>query len=248
MEGMTRQTASEVRPGADTSGSRHRFAPALPWTDGTGRPWQGWRRLPLMVPFVLLYLLLSWSVFIPAAERDGNKYEIDEEAVDRLLFHVPDLRADFPAALLSLITAPWLNHDSVQLIYVTILLLLFGFVFELREGTLRTVLIFFGTTFVAAVIGGFALDLIYPELLDRPFLEKAWERTWSGGSASAFGLMGALAARARRPWPLLTFFVAWELFILWVNLRSYTTVFHLTALATGFFATRYLLPPVRRAG
>jgi hypothetical protein len=233
------------RHGATTV--RDRLAPFLPWSDGTGRRWRGWARAPWMIPFVPFYLILIWVLFVPAAERRNGTYWIDDEAVEDLLFHIPDLSQDLPAASLSLVTAPWLNHDSIQLIYVTILLLLFGLVFELREGPARTMLIFFGTTAAAAVIAGIALHLIYPELLDRPFLEKAWRRTWSGGSAGCFGLMGAFAARARRPGPLLTFFILWELFILWVNLRSYTSVFHYTSLVTGFLVTRYLLPPVRRA-
>jgi len=239
-------TAKESRRGRGAAPLRDRIAPFLPWSDGTGRRWVGWKGLPRRVPFVPVYLVVSWGLFIPAAERRGNKYWIDEEAVEQFLFAVPDLSRNFPAALFTLVTAPWLNHDSLQLIYVTALLLMFGLVFEFREGTWRTAALFFGTTFAAAVIAGFALHLIYPELLDRPFLEKAWQRTWSGGSAGCFGLMGALAARARRPGPLLVLFVGWELFILWANLRSYTTAFHLTALTTGFVVTRYLLPPVRR--
>ncbi|MBA2276723.1 MAG: rhomboid family intramembrane serine protease [Chloroflexia bacterium] len=223
-----------------------RIASSLPWTDGSGRPWCGWARVPRMVPFVPSYLLVSWILFVPAAERRNGKYWIDEAAVDHLLFHVPDLSEDFPLALRSLATAPWLNHDSLQLIYVTALLLLFGVVFELREGTGRTVLLFFGTTFAAAVIAGFALHLVYPTLFDHRILENAWGRTWSGGSAGCFGLMGALAARARRPAPLLAFFVLWEMFIWWVNLRNYTSAFHLTALTVGFIAARFVLPPIRR--
>ena len=240
----TARQASPPRHGAWAQ--RGRIAPFLPWSDGTGRPWRGVARLPGMIPFVLLYIVLSWVLFIPAAEKENGKYSIDEDAVDNLIFHIPDLSERFPAALFSLGTAPWLNHDSIQLVYVTILLLLFGLVFEFREGTGRFILVFFGTTFAAAVIAGFALHLIYPELLDRPFLEKAWGRTWSGGSAGCFGIMGALAARARRPGPLLAFFIVWELFILWVNLRGYTSAFHFTALTTGFLVTRFVLPPVRR--
>lgn len=222
---------------------RHRLAPYLPWTDATGRRWHGWRHMPLMAPFTLSYIVVSFLVFIPAAERRNGKYWIDEEAVDHLLFHIPDLSQDFPRAVRSLVIAPWLNHDSLQLLYVTALLLMFGVIFEAREGTLTSIVVFFGTTFISAVAAGAILHIIYPDIWDTWLLENAWHRSWSGGSAGCFGVMGAIAGRTRRPGPLLAFFILWEAFIWWVNLRNYTSVFHLSALAAGFIATRYLLPP-----
>lgn len=201
-----------------------------------------------MTPFTLMYTVVAWVLFVPAAELRNGVYWIDEDEVGHLLFHIPDLTNRPLHAVRSIVTAPWLNHDSIQLVYVTILLLLFGIVFELREGTVRMVAIFFGTTFVSAVFGGFLLHAIYPHPLGSPFFENAWLRSWSGGSAGCFGLLGALASRARRPLPLIAIFVAWECGVWWFNLRNYTSVFHLTALATGFAATRWLFPPIRRGG
>lgn len=226
---------------------RDRLAPYLPWTDATGRRWRGWLRTPLMAPFAFIYMVISWVLFVPAAEQRNGKYWIDEEAVDHLLYHIPDLSQDFPKAMRSLLTAPWLNHDSLQLVYVTALLLIFGVIFEIREGTTWTVVVFFGTTFASAVAGGAILHGIYPGLWDTWVLENAWQRSWSGGSVGCFGLMGALAGRTRRPILLLTVFLLWEAFIWWVNLRNYTSVFHITALITGFVATRYVIPPRHRA-
>jgi len=199
-----------------------------------------------MIPFVIAYILIAWIVFIPAAERRGRHYWIDDDAVGHLLFQVPDLTKNPLRAMLSIVTGPWINHDSLQLLYVTALLLMFGAVFELREGTLRVVLIFFGTSFVAALCGGFLLHLIYPDIWNTRFFEIAWNRNWTGGSAGCFGLLGAVAARARRPGLLLALFVTWECFIWWVNLRNYTSAFHLSALAAGYLATRFLLPPIPR--
>jgi len=183
---------------------------------------------------------------VPLSYDDGGKYKIDEDRVGAYVFRVPDLSEDLPHAVVSLLTAPFLNHDSVQLVYVTLLVLLFGAVFEAREGARRTVLVFFGTTFAAAVSGGILLHLLYPEVWGGQFLETAWTRTWSGGSAGCFGLMGGLAARARRPWLLLGIFSLWELSVLYWNLRSYTTVFHMAALLAGYLAVRYLIPPTRQ--
>lgn len=224
------------------------LAACWPWTDGTGRrPVGVWRTL-LAGRFVLLYLVVSWALFVPLAEPEGGKYWIDEERVGAFVYRIPDLTADFPRALRSLVTAPFLNHDSVQLVYVTVLALLFGLLFEVREETRTTALLFFGTSFVGAVVAGVLLHLIYPEVVETSFVERAWTRTWSGGSAGCFGLMGAFAARARRPGPLLSFFLVWELNVAWWNLRSYTPAFHLTALVVGFLLTRYVIVPARFDG
>lgn len=234
---------------------RRRLALILPWTDGVGRPWRGWKRLPLAAPFVLGYLAVTWALFLLTARYSATgpyagKFAIDEARFDALLYHIPDLSRDLPRALGSLVTAPFLNHDHVQLVYVTILLLLFGVVFEAREGTRRTLALFFGTTLAGAIVAGGLLHLIYPAILDLPILATAWSRTWSGGSAACFGLMGALAARARVPWPLLGLFALWEINVAVWYLRSYTPAFHLTALVTGFLVMRYVLmrARVRRAG
>lgn len=224
-----------------------RLAPFLPWADGSGRTIVSWRRLPARAACSAGYLVVAWLLYVPLGYDDGDKYRIESDPVEPYVFRVPDLSENVPRALRSLLTALFINHDSLQLIYVTALVLLFGVIFEVREGPVTTALVFFGTTFAAAVIGGVLLHLIYPDLWDASFLETAWERKWSGGSPGCFGLMGGLAARSRRPWLLLGLFGLWEVFILYVNLRDYTSVFHFTALFTGYLSVRYLIPPPARA-
>lgn len=226
---------------------RSRIARFLPWADGSGREIGSWRRLPLMAACSLGYLIVSWVLFVPLAEKDGDKYELDGDRFEPFVFRIPDLSENLPRALRSLLTAPFINHDSLQLVYVTALVLLFGVIFEVREGPLATALVFFGATLVAAVIGGVILHLVYPELWETSTLETAWRRKWSGGSPGCFGLMGGLAARARSPWLFLGFFGLWEVFIWSVNLRDYTSVFHFAALLTGYLAVRHLVPPRARA-
>jgi hypothetical protein len=194
------------------------------------------------------YLAVSWALFLPAAEPAPGNVVIDTERVRPFLFAIPDLTENLARALVAMATVPWLNHNLVQLAYVTVLLLLVGVPFEAREGTLRTVALFFGTTVAGALVAGALLHALYPEVWSGPFADRAWERTWSGGSAGAFGLIGATAARARVPWPMLALVVLWEAALVWLYLREYTPAFHLSALAVGFAVARYVLPPRRRTG
>lgn len=219
------------------------LTPYVPWADGTGARWRGWRRLPLMAPFSLGYLVLSWALFIPLTEPGPQGYWVDDQTLRRFAYHIGDLTEDPVRFFRSLLTAPFLNHDDVQLIYVTVLLLVFGVVFESREGARRTAAIFFGATLSGALAAGVLLHILYPEVLAGEFFDYAWNRTWSGGSAGAFGVMGALAGRARRPWPLLALFAAWEAGVALLYLKQYTSAFHITALLVGFVATRKWLPP-----
>ena len=187
-------------------------------------------------------MVVGWGLFVPAARPVPGNFVIDTERIRFLLFKIPDLSRDVPFALRSLFTAPWFNHDAVQLVYVTVLLVVFGVPFEARWGSARLVGFFFGTAAAAAIVAGLLLHVIYPRIAASPFFEHAWERTWSGGSAGAFGVIGATAARLERPWLLLGVAVAWEAFVVWWRLRGYTPAFHLSALAIGFLAARILLP------
>ena len=206
------------------------------------RTWLRERGLPRLTatPFVALYLIVSWAIYLPLVRPRGGRFSIDKEPIEQLLYSIPDLSEDRLGVLRSLLAAPFLNHNLLQLLYVTGLLLLFGAAVERGLGARSTALFFFGTTLVAAIGAGLLLHLIYPDLSDRPIFVRAWEKTWSGGSAGCFGLMGVLAARSPRPGRLLVLFVAWELVVLAAYLRNYTSAFHLIALVTGFLVARFL--------
>lgn len=236
--GVLRRLPDPVHPG------RTPLRAFLPWASYAGRaPRRGWRRF-VSFPFLLTYLIASWALFVPNAEPADGFYRLRPDWVSDYTYEIPELSSDPRIAFRSLATAPWLNHHSVQLVYVTVLLALAGFVFEAREGTRRTVLVFFATTLAGALTAGLLLHVIYPGISTHPFFQRAWEAEWSGGSAGAFGLMGALAARAKRPSLLLAFFIFWELNVGWWYLRSFTPAFHLTALATGFVLARFVLRPL----
>lgn len=219
----------------------HRFAP---WGDGSGRPRRsGWQRFS-SAPAVMIYLIVSWVLFLPFATVQRGILQLPWELTERFGYAIPDLMRSPLSALTSLVTAPLVNHDIIQLVYVTVLLLVFGLPFEAREGTRRFLVVFVLVGALGALVAGVLLHVIYPDVSAHPVLETAWERTWSGGSAGAFGIMGGVAARARNPWPLLAFFAFWELNVGWWFLRSYTPAFHMTALVGGFLLVRFGMRPI----
>jgi len=225
----------------------------------------GWWRFVPRAPASLLYIAITWALFVPLANPIGGTYQVDLNRVGAYVYRIPDLSEDFPRVMRSLATAPFLNHDSVQLVYITILVLLFGIVFEAREGIRRTVTLFVFGLIAGAFGSGILLHLLYPEVTSAPLYAYAWDRTWSGGSAGCFAIMGALAARSRKPWLFLALVVLWDLnwpylrilvagsggpqfdLVWWHLPHSFTSAFHLLALPVGFLAARFWMRPVRRS-
>ncbi len=224
--------------------------PVTPWGDWSGRtlrrPWH-----LTFAPFVPIYLVVSWVVFF-AMGPQPHESEIlalttdklrDVWIFDHLYFRLPDLVEAPWLAVSSIVTAPWVNIHLVQLVYVSLLLVIFGWIFEIREGTVRFIMVFFATSAIGAIIAGLLHWVLYPGILDTQLLRQAQGMLWTGGSAGAFGIMGAVAARARVWWALLGFFVVWELNVGWWYLESFTPAFHLSALMAGFLLTRFVLSP-----
>jgi MFS transporter, UMF1 family len=219
------------------------LAPFLPWRTREGhalplpRRW-GWR-----FPAHALYLASTTAVFVAFVRLYGGRAENAPPIFDTLfVYHIPQLFTNVPLTLLHFVTGVWVNWHIVQLVYVWVLLLLFGVWFEVREGTRRAVLVFYASSIAAGVLAG-ALLHVLRQVGDAPWIDAAWTGGWTGGSAGAFGLMGAVAARARRPWLLLGLFAAWELNVAYWWLKSYTPAFHLIAMATGFVLARFVLRP-----
>jgi hypothetical protein len=209
---------------------------ATPWSQGSRRSWPGFW-LPLRAPGVPGYLLASWALYVPMADLERPYWPVARSSLLPWGYVVPELFSDPVRAFSSLATAPWVNGNVIQLGYVTVLLLLFAWPFEGHEGTLRTAALFFLATGVASILAGVFVYAAHG--WQWPLSQVAVDTVWTGGSAGAFGLMGAMAARARNPWPLLAFFAFWELNVGWFFLKSYTPAFHSVALVVGFLAARY---------
>jgi hypothetical protein len=247
---------------AGQAAGRTSLAMYLPWGDGSGRRlrgWAGWLRLPLRAPFTLGLLAVAWALFLPFAGDVEGTYAVDPEWVRPFAYSIPDLGDDPVRLGRTLLTAPYFNHDIVQLVYVSLLLVVCGVVFEVREGTRRTALLFYVGLLSGALGAGLLLHVLYPTITEAPLYANAWERTWSGASAGIFGVIGALAARARRPWLLLALVVGWDLHwpylrvwlsgaetpafdLVWWHLpHAFSSAFHLPALAVGFGLGRWVV-------
>jgi hypothetical protein len=221
---------------------------SIHWLSGAEEPrsrWRAFARRVIDAPLVMSYIAVSWLLFMALAEPVGLGLVVDHDRIRSFQYHIPDLTDNIGRLIRSLCAAVFLNWNSTQLFAVTVLLLLFGVAFERREGSGRALLVYYSSAIAGALASGILLYLLrlLPGLATQPVLELAWERTWSGGSIGCFGLIGGLAARSARPGLLLGAVLVVETFNGALILRSYTPVFHLSALLVGYITTSCLPAP-----
>lgn len=213
--------------------------PYLPWRRDDGRPRPPHRAGLLQAPATTLYLIGASSIYVLYDAWYDQQFRLLPDWVDRWVVHrADDLLHDGWGVVAHFATSVWFNVHVIQFAYVVVLLILFGAWFERHEGPARTAFVFYASSIAAGIVGGFlimAVDGFYAN--DWTAYEA--DRLWVGGSAGAMGLMGGIAARARRPWLLLAGFTFWELNLGIWWLQSSTPFYHLTALVTGFLLTRY---------
>lgn len=211
-----------------------------PWTDApvhTHVPWATLTYLAGSTALVLWYR--DQYAFLP--ER------VPQDVVAFWAFRIEELWFEPGDLALHLVISVWANYYLLQFLYVTALVALFGIGFERHEGWLRTAVVFYAASIAAAVVAGFIL-LGLDAASGAAWIDREVSRVWVGGSAGAYGLIGATAARARNPWGLLVAAFVWELGLGLVYLQSSTPLFHITALATGFLLARFAWPERSRSG
>jgi hypothetical protein len=194
------------------------------------------RRRPGELPSVVVwYLTIVWVLFLVVAAIDfGNRREL----ADPFGYSIADLGNNLPRAFAVLPIATFVNVGVLQILYVTAILAVVSPRAALR-GERVAAGVFLGTSFVAGLVAGIGLYVVDAQVSHR-ILDEAWDRSWNGGSAGCYGLVGFVAAGARRPWLMLGLIGAWEIGLTGVHLRSYTPAFHVTALLAGFVAGRLL--------
>lgn len=188
-------------------------------------------------PLLTTFLLTAWSIFLVLVRNDGW---ISDHLRPHLGF-VWNLWATNPVrALLMANIGIVVQHSWGQIIYVTLLLVLVGILYESRNGSLRTFLMFYG----ACVTGVAVLCLvILTTWFNGPhgWSEYLAKTSWSGASVGAFGILGATIATARKPWALLLAWIAFEVFVEWGLVPGLAVTMHIAGFLFGFAASRIII-------
>lgn len=188
----------------------------------------------LQVPFVTGFLVTAWVAFLSLVRQNG--------------WIAPDLRAH-----IGYIPAQWtanpiqgfisanvgivVQHSWGQIIYISLILLIFGTLYELREGTLRTIIVFYG-----ASVAGIA-TLTFVVLTTSVSDAYAWSQhvsqtSWSGASVGCFGLLGAYLATHARPWWFVGAWAVYEIALEWTLVPGLAVAMHIVGFLFGFTVSR----------
>ena len=215
--------------------------PALPWTwpwcAVDGRPL---RPLELLLSrkFSILYLAVIWVLWlglVPGGKFDCIEFGGRLGCVGGLW---PEEIISKPLKFLfSLVVAPWFHHDGGEHIFFVTC---FGFMifvqsFEVREGSVKTFLIFFTSIAFAGILVALAMnmgDMLWP---DNEIINQGMGRSWIGGSAGFFGIIGASAHQSNSRWLVILIAVIFETWNYYTHgISTFTSVAHMMSMAYGF--------------
>lgn len=196
---------------------------------------RSWRDAVTRLRFVGGFLLIAWPTFLLLVRSDGW---IPGDVQANVGFVVSMWESDAARAAVVSHIGIVVQHSWPQMIYVTILFLAAGVAYELREGSLRALLVFYGATLtgVAILTTVVLLGPVVPGV--SPLSQHAAAVSWSGASVGCFGLLGALAATARNPWPLLLTILLFEVTVELALIPTLALVMHGAGFAFGFVVSR----------
>lgn len=142
----------------------------------------------------------------------------------------------------NLFTTSFLHNGYDHILFVTIVgFLLIVQSYEAIVGWRITALIFFSAYFTVAPFWSAFYTIGVEFYPDSEFMQFAFARNWMGGSIGMFQVYGALAAKSRKPFIMLSipfFFEVFNLFIFGIDLHI--SLMHMLAVFLGFGMSIYL--------
>lgn len=107
---------------------------------------------------------------------------------------------------LSFFTATFFHNGLDHILFVTVVgFLIIVQAFEVRNGTLPAIIIFFTSMVFICTLMGFLINWGFTHWPEISFFDLGMKRSWMGGSAGAFGVFGALSHNSRQRW--ITFII-----------------------------------------
>jgi hypothetical protein len=186
-----------------------------------------WKTRPLRCPWIVLTVLAPAVVSAFLIDRDIHD-------TDNILFYfIPDLATEPWRVIPNLVVTPLINGGVEQMTILFAVVGTLGIWLERREGAPVAVGAFWATSAFAALFAGVVWHLFYPLFPAVEFLQPPAERIYNGGSAGAFGVAGAFAARSRRGWILIALFLVWETGY-WYVREDFIPVFHFSGFFGGY--------------
>lgn len=188
-------------------------------------------------PLVLLFLVVAWTIFLRMVRANGW---ISPTARPKIGFVATLWTADPWYAFVQSHVGIVIQHSWGQIIYVSLLLVVFGIAYERRVGSLRTLVVFYGACLIGIAT---LLAVLSWAFLAGPtsFAWRIAHTSWSGASVGCFGLVGAWIATTRHPGWYASLWSLYVVVVEWTLVPSVAVLMHATGFGFGFLLTRLAL-------
>ncbi|MDG1541826.1 MAG: hypothetical protein P8Q39_03180 [Candidatus Thalassarchaeaceae archaeon] len=216
------------------------FPWSWPWCSSTGVPLRP-LKLFLSRKFTFSYIILIWVFWLSDITGPANDCYITGGGFSCINGIWPSDLVDSPIRFFaSLLIIPFFHNDPTHIVFVTLGFLVFVQSFEVREGTIRTYILFMiclSATAVVVSAGMHIGELIYP---DSDFLRSGFARNWNGGSAGFFGIIGASSHQTRKVWMVPAIAIIFETWNHFINgISALTSTAHMVSMTVGFLLWGY---------
>jgi len=206
-----------------------------PWCTLQGRPM---RPLELFVSrkFSYGYLAIIWAIWLGHGVGPlDNCVELGGGLSCTGAIWPTDIYRSPLRYISALLIGPIFHNSSEHIIFVTVTFFWLVQSFEIREGAVRTLILFLVCTAIAATLVSIVMITAGHFWPDDPLLASGLSRAWMGGSGGLFGIIGASSHQSRRRWLVPAIAVTFEF---WNHFSHGTSIFtssgHMVALAGGF--------------
>ena len=192
-------------------------------------------KLLLSRKFSIFYLVVIWAIWL------GYEGELECIDVGGTLGCVgalwPEEIITNPLKfLVSLVLAPWFHHGGGEhIFFVTLGFMLFMQSFEVREGSIKATLMFFGSVAAAGILVALTMNFGHMLWPNSEVINQGMWRNWKGGSVGFFGIIGASAHQSNTTWLVIVIAIIFEIWnYVSHGISTFTSVAHMTSMAFGF--------------
>ena len=192
-------------------------------------------KLLLSRKFSIFYLVVIWAIWL------GYEGELECIDVGGTLGCVgalwPEEIITNPLKfLVSLVLAPWFHHGGGEhIFFVTLGFMLFMQSFEVREGSIKATLMFFGSVAAAGILVALTMNFGHMLWPNSEVINQGMWRNWKGGSVGFFGIIGASAHQSNTTWLVIVIAIIFEIWnYVSHGISTFTSVAHMASMAFGF--------------
>jgi len=148
----------------------------------------------------------------------------------------------------AILIGPIFHNSTEHILFITGTFLWLVQSFEVRVGAIRTFILFLICTAIAATLVSAGMVIAGHFWPKDPNLISGFSRTWMGGSAGLFGIIGASSHQSRRIWVVPAIAITFETWNHFLHGTSmFTSIGHMVAMTAGFLIWGWWIGNLRKS-